>query len=205
MIKEIKGAISSCLSLYYRILRPGFTFQGRAYRYYFHKHNKTWRNERAVELPIVLGMVKENGGRMLEVGNVLSHYVTMNHDVVDKYERADGVINEDIVGYSPKKKYDLVVCISTLEHIGFSPPEELEPAKPARAVESMKKMLAKNGKMVITFPPGYNPHLDGLVDSGKIRFSEMHCFKRTSFLNTWKEAEWSEVRQKRGLAIGVVA
>jgi hypothetical protein len=57
-----------------RRLRPGsFTFAGREYRYFEHPYNETWRNGRAVELPIVLGALDERpGARVLELGNVLA-------------------------------------------------------------------------------------------------------------------------------------
>jgi hypothetical protein len=38
--------------------------------------------------------------------------------VLDKYEQAPGVINEDVVSFSPPQKYDLIVSVSTLEHVG---------------------------------------------------------------------------------------
>jgi hypothetical protein len=43
------------------------------------------------------------GRNVLEVGNVLSHYFPVHHDVLDKYEKAKGVINEDVVEFSPAK------------------------------------------------------------------------------------------------------
>jgi hypothetical protein len=56
---------------------------------------------------------------ILEIGNVLSHYFPVNHDIVDKYEKADGVINQDVVHFYSPKKYDLIVSVSTLEHVGW--------------------------------------------------------------------------------------
>ena len=44
---------------------------------------------------------------LLEIGNVLSHYFKWDHDVVDKYEKVEGVINEDVVDFRPSKKYDI--------------------------------------------------------------------------------------------------
>ena len=56
---------------------------------------------------------------IFEVGSVLSHYFPINHDVLDKYEKGHGVINQDVVDFKPHNKYDLIVSISTLEHVGF--------------------------------------------------------------------------------------
>jgi hypothetical protein len=91
---------------YYRLFKASrtFTFQGEVYRYFYHPYNITWRNERAVEVPIVWKIVNKYVGRnVLEVGNVLSHYFPVHHDVLDKYEKAKGVINEDVVEFSPAK------------------------------------------------------------------------------------------------------
>lgn len=55
--------------------RPGapgrfFTFRGKQYRYFYHRYNQTWKNERAVEIPIARELVQEYRGRsILEVGS----------------------------------------------------------------------------------------------------------------------------------------
>jgi SAM-dependent methyltransferase len=155
-----------------------FTFQGETYRYFYHKYNTTWRNERAVEIPIVWKIVKKYMDRnILEVGNVLSHYFSVNHDILDKYEKAKGVINQDVVNFSTAKKYDLIVCISTLEHVGWdeTPREHM---KILHAIENLKKLLAPKGKIVITLPLGYNPELDKLLKNGKIHFTKRFCMRR---------------------------
>ena len=48
------------------------------------------------------------------------HYFPADHEIVDKYEKGDGIVNEDIVNFRPGKKYDLIVSISTLEHISWN-------------------------------------------------------------------------------------
>jgi len=47
---------------YYKIFRSSktFTFQGSSYSYFFHEYNRTWRNPRAVEIPIVWRIVEEH-------------------------------------------------------------------------------------------------------------------------------------------------
>jgi hypothetical protein len=81
------------------------------------------------------------------VGNVLSHYFSVNHDVVDKYEKAEGVINRDIIDFHPSKEYDLIISISTLEHVGWD--EDIsdhkilhDPSKILRAIENLRGLLA---------------------------------------------------------------
>ncbi len=80
--------------------RKSFTFQGKTYPNFYHRYNIPWKNERTVEIPIVRDIIKDiEEDRILEVGNVLSHYFYVEHDVVDKYEKAEGVINEDVVNF----------------------------------------------------------------------------------------------------------
>jgi len=62
---------------------------------------------------------KYRGKNILEIGNVLSRHIKLEHDILDKYETAKGVINEDIVDFKSEKKYDLIISISTLEHVGW--------------------------------------------------------------------------------------
>ena len=70
-------------------------------------------------MPIIWEEVKKHEAqRILELGNVLSHYYPVHHDIVDKYEKSSGVSNVDIRDFDTSKDYDLVVSISTFEHIG---------------------------------------------------------------------------------------
>ncbi len=193
--------------------KRSFVFQGKSYRYFYHEYNTTFNNERCVEIPIIWDYVKENKGkRILEVGNVLSHYFPIDHDVVDKYERAEGVINQDIVDFSPGKRYDLIVSISTLEHVGWDE-DEKEPKKILKAVKHLKELLSPGGKMVVTLPIGYNPVMDRLLEEGILRFDKTYFLKRITRDNEWVETDWDGVRNARygrpfpnanGLVIGII-
>ncbi|RMF07353.1 hypothetical protein D6764_00045 [Candidatus Woesearchaeota archaeon] len=190
-----------------------FTFGGDTYRYFIHKYNTTWRNERAVELPIIWKIVKKyQGKRILEVGNVLSHYFHVDHDILDKYERSEGVINQDVVDFQPSEKYDLIVSISTLEHVGWDETPR-EPLKILRAIKNLKSILAPKGKLVITLPLGHNSVLDELLRKGKIQFTRMYCLKRISRDNLWVETNWKDIEHVQydspfnnanGLVIGII-
>ncbi len=169
-------------------LRPdGFSLAGRRFRYFAHPYNVTWRNERAVELPVALGLLHDApGARVLEVGNVLVHYGHGGHDVVDKYEPAQGVFAEDIVDFRPATPYDVIVAISTLEHVGFDE-DVKDPGKPRRAVEHMASLLAPGGRMLVTIPLGYNEALDRELLAGRLAFDEVRYLKRFSRLGRWRE------------------
>lgn len=164
--------------LYYRHLKKKFVFNGKKYRYFYHPHNTTWRNERKVEIPIIRALLEQNQGkRILEVGRVLPHYFPISHDVLDKYEKGRGVINEDVVSFTPSQKYDLIVSISTLEHVGWGETPK-EPEKAIRAIENLKKCLNPGGKIVFTVPLGQNPHLDNLIRNKEIKIDQLYYFNK---------------------------
>ncbi len=190
-----------------------FVFRGTTFTYFYHEYNTTWATERAVEIPIVMSIVNGyEGKRILEVGNVLSHYFPVKHDIVDKYEQAPGVINEDVVDYKPSEKYDLIVSISTLEHVGWDE-EPKEPAKVLAAIENLKNCLAPTGKIVVTLPMGQNPHLDRLLNEKKLQFTRQYFLKRITADNKWVQAEWEDVKNAEynypfpfanGVIIGII-
>ena len=80
-----------------RLAKRGFTFSDKTLPLFYHRYNMTWANERAVEVPIAREYLSQHTGqRVLEVGNVLSHYGEVDHVVLDKFERDKGVVNEDL-------------------------------------------------------------------------------------------------------------
>jgi len=187
------------LSAYYRRFKAGqpFTVRGVDYRYFYHAYNQTYGNERAVEIPLVWPLVEQvPAERVLEVGNVLSHYFPTHHHVVDKYERAPGVRNVDVVDFRPTEPYDLIVSISTLEHVGFNE-QPLEPDKPLRAIRNLQRCLSPQGRLVVTFPMGFNPHLDRMLQEGRIPLGSALYLRRTSRDNRWREVTWEEIRDAR--------
>lgn len=172
-----------------------FVFDGRQYLYLYHFYNKTWKNERGIEIPIFRELLlRHQGERILEVGNVLAHYFPIHHDVVDKYEVAPGVINQDIVEFVPPRKYDLIVSISTLEHVGWDEQPQ-EPAKLLQAIDHLRETcLAPSGTIVVSLPIGYNNYFDALLENSKTLFTTQHFLKRVSKKNYWVETDWENCR-----------
>lgn len=139
-----------------------FTFDGIEYRYFVHPYNHTWKNERSVEIPIVLRQVESSSAStVLEVGNVLRHYVRNTHLVVDRYEKASKgpLLRMDIMDYAPQRRFRLLISISTIEHIGR---DEIprDPTKAIRCLTHLTSLIEPCGKIIITVPVGYNPVLD---------------------------------------------
>jgi len=171
---------------------PAFTLGTETYHHLIHPF--ILDNERTVEIPIALREVERRpGARILEVGNVLSAYADFPHVIVDKYERAEGVLNVDIVEYRPEVPFDLILSISTLEHVGWDEtPREV--GKVLRALEAMRRMLAPGGELLVTMPLGYNAELDALLEASALPFTEQRFLRRISRDNRWREADWLEVR-----------
>jgi len=191
-----------------------FVFCNRKLRYFLHPYNLTWLNERVVEIPIIMDYIKQSKAKkILEFGAVLSHYYKVNWDVIDKFERGKRIINDDVINFRPTEKYDLVVSISTLEHVGFDD-DIKNPTKPVEAVKNLKEnCLKKNGRIVVTLPLAYNPEMDKLVFNKKIHFDELFFLKRISRSNKWKEVTANEVkdikfgrpyRNANAIAVGII-
>lgn len=197
-VKKIYDFVFDLMVIYpcYKIFAwfVAFRFQQATYCYFLSPYNFTWENERIIEVPIIWRLVNEGEEKkILEVGNVLSHYFRINHDVVDKYEKTGRVINEDITYFQPNHKYDLIVSISTFEHIGFDE-DPRDTGKILVAIKNIRNLLALGGRAVITLPLGYHPELDDLLKEEKIQFDEKYCMKRISRLNSWVEVKWDTVR-----------
>lgn len=173
-----------------------FTFLSQKYPYFVHRYNATWRNERAIEVPIIWRQVQDayqRGARVLEIGNVLSHYYPTHHTVVDKYEKAKGVINQDIVDFNPTKKFDLIVAISTFEHIGWDESPRRK-QKVNRAVKHVRSLLRPGGRASITVPAGYNPYVDEQLIAGTLGFDSHVVLQRTTIDNQWREVDDSVLK-----------
>ena len=115
--------------------------------------------------------------------------------------------------FRPDKRYDLIVSISTLEHVGWDE-KPRDNMKIPRAIENMKALITSRGGMIIiTLPLGYNSALDKLLKDGIIRFSEQYNLVRISKGNEWKETSWEDLQAAKynsplpfanGLLIGIM-
>lgn len=143
-------------------------------------------SERIIEIPYSLELLfHSNGEDVLEVGNVLKGRLKQRRDILDKYETEPGIINEDVATFVSDKKYDFIISVSTLEHVGFDE-EAKEQGKFLKSVVNLKSMLRENGIMLMTLPLGYNPEVDEALLTGSLQYTECCFLKRTSMLNSWR-------------------
>lgn len=172
-----------------------FIFDGKGYFLFYNNYNITWINERCVEIPVIMGCILNQNKRILEVGNVLSHYFNVRWDILDKYERGKGVINKDILQYFPKEKYDLIISISTFEHIGYDDEKtEGSEKKILKVIDHLKKnCLNKRGKIIFTIPIGYNSELDEMIKTEGIDI------QKKKFLKKFGGNKWVEVTKEEAM------
>jgi SAM-dependent methyltransferase len=181
-----------------RLPQDKFNFRKKPLPYFYHSYNATWANERCVEAPIADALLESHSPEeILEVGNVLSHYHPVMHQVVDKFEKGERVVNEDILSFQPGQKYALVFSISTFEHIGFDDENAGSSAlKISEAISACKRLLKPEGRLVITVPIGYNPELDEMIRSNQLGASREDYLIRTG-KRRWEERPKSEAMQSR--------
>ena len=164
-----------------------FTFEGRRYLYLYDEFNHAWATERTVEIPIALDLLRGvPPRRVLEVGNVLSHYVAASHPVIDKFELGPNVINQDVVDYTPPEPLDLILSVSTVEHIGWDEVPR-DRGKISRTLRRFRSWLSPSGGAWITVPLGYNRWLDRMIATGDLGSDRAYFLRRVSFDNRWEQ------------------
>jgi len=128
-------------------------------------------NERDIEHPSLISFIKSHPDivTMLDVGAFYSHYTYAGEvrKLIDRYVGIDidpdpetaKILDHYIVGDVKKHtgKYDLVACVSTIEHSGISSYKRQDYQKEQRAV--FKKLVELTGKyLFVTFPYGTSGH-----------------------------------------------
>ena len=159
--------------------------------YFCHRHNLTWRNERAVEIPLIVEFLRIHGhGAGLEFGNVLNHYgLGESRTVIDRYETAEGVTNIDVLDIDPDLRFDYIFSISTLEHVGWDEATR-NPDKAEHAYNHLRSLLGPNGRMLITIPLGHHDRLDELVAKGQLATTRQMTLVRET--NRWRRFDGVE-------------
>lgn len=167
-----------------------FKFNGEEYPYFHHPKNNTKVNERIVEVPIIRKVIESKREATLEVGNVLGQYLGRRWTTIDLVEKEKGVTNVDVLAWKGGP-YDLIVSISTFEHVGLDYGKKI-PTRAADAVLHCQGLLMPGGRLVFTIPMGYHPGFDEWLMttwSGKKSY-----LKRVSLDNRWEQAEADVVK-----------
>jgi hypothetical protein len=176
-----------------------FELDGKSYPYHVAHGNRTWDNERAVEISVGWAAVQayDRPETIIEVGNVLGHYFDIGHMVLDKFERHRCVTwNEDVLDFQPPFVPELIVSISTLEHVGHGQGSR-QPEKFRRAVEATIGWLAPGGRLLFTVPLGYNPGVLEFLEDPSPEVTSVRFMRRTTLDNLWEQTSLPEVRDYR--------
>jgi hypothetical protein len=176
----------------YKITRnKKFIFNSIELNYFYHFYNKTYENERIIEIPIVLELMDQYKINIYyELGNVLFNYGIKGHPVIDKYDNNDNIIKQDITTFKPLKKLNNLVSISTLEHIGWDEGEKNYSKVSIAFNNILNSLLLPGGIFIFTFPVGYNPYLDEYIKINKDKFYKIFPLKRINIKNEWEETDF---------------
>jgi SAM-dependent methyltransferase len=164
------------------------TFLWNGQSLYYNRIDQNNLAERAIEIPIAFMFLAQLERRqsLLEIGNVLSNYENALSDylglrsrrIIDKFEVALGVENIDLMELPSGEKFDAIVCISTVEHVGqgyAGHAEDHDFEAPLKAIAKIYDLLEPGGKALITVPFGK------LLDGGwYIQFSQEYLNLLTS-------------------------
>ena len=164
---ELRMLFSSLIIPRLALRKKQFELWNFQSQYFLHKYNTTWRNERSVELSAVRHFLEARPeGSLMEFGNVLEHYELGIPDVVvDLYETGPRITNIDIVDFSASGKFDSIISISTIEHVGWDEAPQSS-TKTKLALDRLISFLKPDGVLFITAPTGHNPYLDALICEG---------------------------------------
>lgn len=152
-------------------------------------------NERDIELPFGFEALSRAEGRVLEVGNTSqrSYPDLPLRDIVCRYDELGGrypVYHEDIISWDAGVRYDLIVSLSTLEHVGHDYDEVMDNGKAIRAVVHCMQLLVPGGEFVFTIPCAFHGSLEfWLVDRP---WEQMAMMERVSTENEWVQRPVAE-------------
>lgn len=186
--RVINAALDLCAaSLVAAGPKRAVTVLGRRVPLHYEFRRWAWRTERCVEIALGARALEHHRREdVLEVGNVLSLAGFTGQTVVDKYEEGDGVLNVDIVTFDPGRVYELVVSLSTLEHVGH---DEV-PGDPEKALVALDRIAALGRDLLVTIPVGVHRRLEAAFVDGP--FDEVVLLVKTGRLARWELAPLDE-------------
>lgn len=185
------------------IHRFGRFYIDRLCRSEYNSQTFTRVNERPVEFSFVFRKLAETNPRtVLDVGTgktALPHLmrncgflVTATDNIEDYWpsgmlNRHFHVINDDITDTKLDKRFDLITCISVLEHI----------ERHDAAVESMLKLLNPDGHLILTCPYSEATHIDNCYDLSGSSYGQNAPYKTRAYcrqdLDRWFQPDGAAI------------
>lgn len=166
-------------------MQTNFIFNNKEYNYFNHEYNSTRFTERAVEIPISFDFINQKT-EIIEIGCVLPYYMDTEHEVIDLVDTHPKAKNVDAIDVNYKNKN--VLSISTVEHVGLND-YGIESKEKDSSIKLCQKIMDESTKYFITWPLGYNPHLD------KWGFTQNASFisRNKNDPNSWIQKNFSEL------------
>ena len=95
----------------------------------------------------------------------------------------------------PSRSFDLVFCVSTLEHVGadntrYGVDAERDPEGPGLALRELRRVTARGGKILLTVPTGERPDADWYVAQAAgdwytlFRDADLYVYDAEEYLRT---------------------
>jgi hypothetical protein len=166
--------------------RSTFEFEGMTLQYL----SSRVQTERRVEIPLALDFLRRGPpkGSVLEIGHSLHNYTEEPRTIVDKYEVTDGVRNVDILDFIPQAKFETVISVSTLEHVGYDEPSRTHGKFLAAMTHLLNRCVTPTGRVLVTLPVGYNPEVDEFLRKPSDPRWRCSFLKRISIFNEWQQS-----------------
>lgn len=156
-----------------------FKFDSKQYTYETGEYNNARLNERAVEVPIAAKLLSTHN-KVLEVGNVLSHYGYEVEMVMDMGSEGDYVKSEDVISFNLDGIFDCAICIGVLAHLNVD--------AALKIVEYTKASLKPGSPYLFTIPHGYNANVDMALTVDAFHTDYIYRMdKKDGELHTWKQ------------------
>ncbi len=157
-------------------------------------YNDQYLDERIVEIPWIIVQLKKSKGLLLDAGSTINHsyildellhfkkiFITTLFPEKKNFPKKNVKYSyEDLEKIKFKKDYfDVITCVSTLEHIGFSNDhynydtkkdmtvKGYDHNKYLRVIKKLKYVLKKNGRLLLTIPYGKKEVFHNLQQFGK--------------------------------------
>ena len=159
-----------------------FKINNLVFDYCRDQYNKSYENERSIEIPLGHYFLDKFNDDVFEVGSVMIHYGGDLHTVIDLCEKHPRVLNVNALDADYTNKN--VLCISTIEHMMK---REYGNGSNEDSITFLKKVINEANNYLITFPPTYNEFLDDYIVNELIakKASNIFLLKRVSSDNQW--------------------
>lgn len=156
-----------------------FNIKDLEFDYFHHEYNKTYLNERIVEVPLGMYFIDKFGAENItEIGAVMPYYNYQCKEVIDMRDPHNMCYRKN-AAYNVEYTKKNILSISTIEHFKIG---EYKNRTNQDSIICLNKIIEKSSNYLITWALGYNKFLDEYVKNSNIKTL---ILKRISEKNEW--------------------